>query len=531
MSHSSSNSIGGWTVTLSTALFRAMLSWITFLVVDYHKRTEKPSLATSILLIGHLWLAGLFLAAAKIAEDHHDPLLVWFCFQFVFRYYKTVILTYQNFRYKPSVAPANFSLSSADVTVVVPTVGTDGNATFKELVSSILWNKPDRLIFSTTTEGAKTSVEKVLPDILASFELGDSAYQKEQKLPSVKVLTEISVICANVASKREQFIQGVNMVRTSIIVSADDTASWHPDFLSGALPAFADELVGFVGTRKWVKRLPCPPADASLSWYTNQWNNYCFRFWNLIGALYLVRHNFEARGSDAADGGIFCVSGRTHLVRSEIVQDKAFQNKFLDERILTSLIEGGIGPINSDDDNFLTRWILYKKNRKVKFQNSEEATMTTVLGQDGAMRFKDQCLRWSRTTMRQNPQVLFIDRTGWWMHPITVWTTYFPWLYNAALIWDPLLVGTMYFSTYFQESEHRFSLMAGLIGFILATKLIKTAPWFFKHPLDFFLFVFPFPVFALFAYGHSILKIWTAFTFWDLAWTGRKLPTDEEAKK
>ncbi|KAK7183079.1 hypothetical protein DPSP01_005974 [Paraphaeosphaeria sporulosa] len=531
MATTQANSLGGWTVTFATTVFWAMLSWTMFLVIDYRKRTEKPCLMTSILLFVHLWLACLFLAAAKVAENHSDSLLVWLCFQLVFRYYKTLVLTYFNFRYKPSVASANFALRSTDVSVIVPTVGTDVSATFKEMVSSILWNNPKRLIFSTTTEHAKKSVEEVLPGILANLKLGESAYQTQWKLPSLEVYTEISVVSAQVASKREQFIQGVNMVSTSIIASADDTVSWHPNFFSGALPAFADSLVGFVGTHKWVKRLPCPPTDSSLSWFTNQWNNYCFRFWNLVGALYLIRHNFEARGSDATDGGIFCVSGRTHLVRSDIVQDQAFQDEFLDERILNSLIEGGIGPINADDDNFLTRWVFYKKNMKVKFQDSEEATITTVLGKDGGKRFKDQCLRWSRTTMRQNPQVLFIDRTAWWMHPITVWTTYLPWLYNAALIWDPLMVGTLYFSKFNQDSKHRFTLMAILIGFIWATKLIKAAPWFLKHPLDFFLFVFPFPVFAIFVYGHSILKIWTAFTFWDLAWTGRKLPTDAKAKE
>ncbi|KAF2442800.1 glycosyltransferase family 2 protein [Karstenula rhodostoma CBS 690.94] len=530
MASTSRNSVNGWTVILATVLFWGMFSWIVFLISDYRKRTKNPSLVASILLFGHLWLAGLFLATAKIAENHDDPSLVWFCFQCVFRYYKTLILTYFNLRYKPSVAPANFALSPADVTVIVPTVGADGNATFQEMVSSILWNKPKHLIFSTVTEDAKKSVDAILPGIKAELERGTSSYQSQRSLPKLTISTDISVVSAHVASKREQFIRGVNQVDTSIIASADDTVLWHPNFLSGALPAFADSQVSLVGTRKWVKRLPCAPSDPSLPWYTNAWNDYCFRFWNLIGAMYLIRHNFEACGSNTADGGIFAVSGRTLFVRSEVVQEKAFQDNFLNEIIFPWLPGGGIGPINADDDNFLTRWV-YKKNKKVKFQASEGATITTVIGKDGGGRFMNQCLRWSRTTMRQNPQVLFIDRTAWWMHPITVWTTYFPWLYNAALVWDPLMVSTMYFTKYYQASEHRFALMAGLVGFIWATKLIKSAPWFWKHPQDFFLFVFPIPVWALFVYGHSILKIHTAFTFWDLAWTGRKLPTNTDAKK
>jgi hypothetical protein len=338
------------------------------------------------------------------------------------------------------------------------------------------------------------------------------------------------VISAHVASKREQFIRPIKQVDTLFVASADDTTVWNPGFITATLPAFGDEGTGLVGTHKDVKRLPRSAPDPSRSRFINAWNAYCFGFWNAIGATYLIRHNFEARASTTADGGIFSVSGRTLLVRSQIVQDKAFQEVFLHEIILPWLPGGGIGPINADDDNFMTRWVT-THGWKIKFQDSEQATVTTVLGKDGGRRFKNQCLRWSRTTMRQNPQVLFIDRTVWWKHPVTVWTTYFPWLYNAALVWDPLMVGTLYFSKYYHESEHRAALMAGMIGLVWATKLIKTAPWFWKHPQDFFRYFFPIPVWALFIYGHSVLKIYTAFTFWDLEWTGRKLPTVTEAEE
>jgi hypothetical protein len=52
-------------------------------------------------------------------------------------------------------------------------------------------------------------------------------------------------------------------------------------------------------------------------------------------------------------------------------------------------------------------------------------------------------------------------------------------------------------------------------------KLVKTIPWFYKYPMDFLLY-FVIPAYPLAVYCHSILKLWTAVTFWDLEWSGRK---------
>jgi hypothetical protein len=46
-----------------------------------------------------------------------------------------------------------------------------------------------------------------------------------------------------------------------------------------------------------------------------------------------------------------------------------------------------------------------------------------------------------------------------------------------------------------------------------------------------FLLYFVIPAYPLFAYAHSILKFYTAFTFWDLTWSGRKLPKEPEVPK
>lgn len=518
--------MGGWAVHIATIVFWAMFVWVAFLIYDYQTRAYKPSLVVSVLLVGHMWLAILLLAAANLTSYYQDTNLVWFAFLVVFRYHRIVINVFFWFTYKPAVAPDGFNLSPSDVTVIVPSVGPNDIKVFTEMVCGILYNQPSRLIFSVISDEVVNAINDALPPILESLANGTSLYQQERGLACLEIKTDIKCFSTNIANKREQTCRPLHLVETSLVASADDTAIWNPKFLKATLPAFAKDKVGLVGTRKWVKHLPRPAPDPSLSWLTNKWNSYQLGFWNAQGATYLIRHNFEARATNSADGGVFTISGRTLFVRSHILMDKAFQAAFLNEWICL-FGKKMWGPVVADDDTFLMRWVM-NHGWDIKFQYSDDATITTLLGNMGTKKFKDQCLRWSRTTFRQNPQILFVDRIVWWKHPLTVWTTFLPWCYNAALVWDTLLIVTLYMSQFYKESNHRVAMMAGFVGFVWLTKLIKRAPWFWKHPGDFFMYFFPIPVFALFVYVHSVLKIWTAITFYNLEWSGRKLPPVSE---
>jgi hypothetical protein len=191
-----------------------------------------------------------------------------------------------------------------------------------------------------------------------------------------------------------------------------------------------------------------------------------------------------------------------------------FTNAFLNEYIFRW------GPLMADDDNFITRWVI-NHGFDIKMQLIEDATMTTTLG-TRPLKFRNQCKRWSRTTFRQNPIALFVDRTVWWKWPLTCWTTLLPWMYNAALVWDALAVYTLTKTELYRQSSSRGVLSCSLIVFIWATKLVKIIPWFYTYPIDFLLYVV-IPAYPVFVYWHSLLKIYTAFTFWDLSWSGRGL--------
>lgn len=229
-----------------------------------------------------------------------------------------------------------------------------------------------------------------------------------------------------------------------------------------------------MGTRKWVKGESSErDPDPALPLVVGLWKQYFAGFWNTIGALYLVRHNFEIRATNVADGGVFCVSGRSALIRTNIVKDEAFKDAFQNEHILRFGNRWpGWGPVKSDDDNFIIRWVI-NNGSDVKIQSSKDATMTTTLG-TYPLKFPEQCKRWSRTTFRQNPIALFVDRTVWWEWPLTVWTTLFPWLYNTALFWDGLAIHTSMHTDMYEKSSHHAAWCCLLVLFIWLTKLVKT---------------------------------------------------------
>ncbi|KAF5850814.1 hypothetical protein GGP41_010513 [Bipolaris sorokiniana] len=512
---------------LATCLVLTMALWILHLVLTMKTRLEPVSPSIVFGLLFHTVPALCLLAAVLKAKIAQDSKMVWFSALMVLRYWRTLVAIFFWTQYRPSIyRSGNLKKYTAkDCTVVVATVGPGQNLElFTRMVEGILANKPKRVVFSTPESSISDIVRPVVLGIQKVFEERRVVGEKKE-MDGHYGTTEIIVTGgANKKDKRTQTAEGIKMVETKIMVMVDDSAVWPQKFLEAALPAFQDDKVGFVGTRKWVERLPLPEYDFELTWYQNMVARYRAGFWNTMGALYLVRHNFEIRTSNAADGGVFCVSGRTSLILSRIVKDENFVENFLNEYIWSfpSLGFEGVGPLKADDDNFITRWVI-KHGMDVKIQYTEDATMVTQLGRIENFKFVDQCMRWSRTTIRQNPIALFVDLTVWWKWPISVWMVYFPWMYNATLFWDTLAVWTFTTTAFFRNSSVQYYWLSLLISFIWMSKLTKTIPWFMhrQNRSDFFWYFFPIPAYPLFAYAHSIIKIYTVATFWVNDWAGR----------
>ena len=406
---------------------------------------------------------------------------------FLFRYIRLVGNLIGQWTYKISRALDNPKFTTKDITVIVPTVDPF-NVDFGECIKSIVANDPAVIVI--VTAGGNPNLEE--------------ATKYRDLYPESNIFVGASLH----ANKRKQLVQGLIQANTVITVLCDDHIFIPPNFLSAILAPFENDYVGAVGTSKRVRRAPDPPG--TFSWRS---------FWNLMGVLYLERANFTSRGTNAIDGGISVISGRTAAYRTAILRDPVFITAFLKEYILF----GTIGPLNTDDDNFLTRWVI-NQGWEIKFQSSEQATMETTLGQ--YPKFLRQCVRWSRTTWRSDFVSLFCDRVIWRAFPWSTYATYISCLFNFAAFYDAALLYTFYHaegpqvdgSEAWKGHSGASMWMWALVAWILGAKMVKVAPYFWAHPWDLLLL----PGYFVFGYAHSFIKLYALLTFWDVSWVGRK---------
>jgi cellulose synthase/poly-beta-1,6-N-acetylglucosamine synthase-like glycosyltransferase len=346
---------------------------------------------------------------------------------------------------------------------------------FIECIESIVANNPRRIIVSTAGYTKQAKAKKVCLEI-----------------SSRHLNARITVLSMKDPNKRAQFLRGVSASHTQIIAYADDHVFWPPTFLKSALAPFEDQRVGLVGVAKKVRR------DRS--------GGFRRSFLNYIACLYLERHNFECTASHNLDGGVFVISGRTALTRTNIVHHLHFRREFLNETWLW----GAVGPMKVDDDNCITRWMV-NNGWKTVFHNSSDAVIETTLGATGGLqKFRGQLLRWARTTWRSNSTSLFSDRTCWRVHPWTTYAMFISSFFNIALIYDPLLVLTLHRSGYTQY-------MYALLLAMLISKLIKPIEHLRREPQD----IIMLPLGILFGYVHSLFKVWAFFTAGNIQWSGR----------
>ena len=288
-------------------------------------------------------------------------------------------------------------------------------------------------------------------------------------------------------------------VKTEITVLCDDHVFWPPEFLSHVLAPFEDLNVGAVSMCKRVRRITqgfFSSAD----------------FWNFIGALYLERHNFDCAATTTIDGGLFCVSGRTSAHRTKILAAPDFMHGFLHEYCFFGLV----GPLHTDDDNFITRWMV-NHGWKLAFQHTPSACMETTLGE--YPKFLSQSLRWVRTTWRSNFTSLFIERKVWVTQPWCVYAVYLTSFFNFALFYDFIILSTGWLAVNHLPDlpiENRTAMVAlGL--WMFCSKLVKPLPHFWRNPKD----LIYLPGYLMFGYFHSLIKLYALATFYNTAWGSR----------
>lgn len=414
---------------------------------------------------------------------------------FLFRYVRLLIHIFSFWvLYKPTPVPTKPTIITTDCTVIIPTIDPT-NSWFTKCLRSVARNSPGIIYISTVGKALQKQTEAIVEPLRLQF-------------PDVQFF----VLKTPVASKRQQLSYAIRQipVSTEVIALVDDHVTWPSEkFLKTALAPFEDPNVGQVGTNKRVVRLDHGPGLSGL------WNGY----WNFLGAVYLERHNFEIRATNAIDGGVFVVSGRTSLHRAHILSDPEFLDSFLNEKVL------GYGPILADDDNHITRWNV-RHGWDIKIQYGPDAVIETTVGE--YPKFLDQCLRWVRTTWRSNSASLFTDGAVWHRQPWCVYAVYITSFVNFALFYDALLLWTLHRTSWAMQDG---VVIVYLVLWMFATKMVKLVPYFRRHPRD-MLYI---PGYILFAYYHSLIKLWALLTFGSNAWGGRNLAaidtTDDKDEK
>lgn len=101
-----------------------------------------------------------------------------------------------------------------------------------------------------------------------------------------------------------------------------------------------------------------------------------------------------------ADGGVWCLVGRTILVRSGILRTKDFYNEFANELWFWKYL-------NTGDDVFITKWIQHIERWDIAVQDRPEAAVTTTIKRDSG--FAKQMIRWQRSTLVMLINHLFCD--------------------------------------------------------------------------------------------------------------------------
>lgn len=285
---------------------------------------------------------------------------LFFTLLFTFRYLRYIVHNITGLiLYRPALPKHRPAFSNRDVAVIIPTVAPN-TAAFLKCCESLLANFPKVLIISTV--GIK--LEEATRNIFKQHDL-------KTRFPD----TELIIVRTDEANKRRQIVAAswhIESEATPITVAVDDHVYWPPSLLEFLLPAFEDPKVGLVGTSKKVIR------DRADSLYKS--------FTNFIACLYLERDNFRIRSEPYIDSGVFCVSGRTCAILTEILQNEDFRRGYSNEMFFFGLF----GPLNPDDDNFVVRYIL-RNGWKAAFQCMPECTIVTPLGDPS--KFWSQILR------------------------------------------------------------------------------------------------------------------------------------------
>ncbi|KAF2736538.1 hypothetical protein EJ04DRAFT_533606 [Polyplosphaeria fusca] len=400
---------------------------------------------------------------------------------FLFRYIRLWVNLLANAMYTPVMPIDEPTVTSQDMTVIIPTVAEDIDQ-LKETVETAYRLEPCELLLVTP----EVHVKKL--------------YHMVEAMGCPK---RIQVLSVSQANKRRQLCRAIPEVMTKITLLLDDDV-WLPEkFTKWILAPFEDPRVGGVGTNQTIRR-------------KNRAN-----IWEFLGSIYLVRRTFDCTACNWIDGGLPCLSGRAVAYRSEILQDPKFTYGFTHETW------GSDHFLNADDDNFITRW-LFSHDWKIQIQNHRECEVETTLENDS--KYLRQCLRWVRSNWRSNLTSLS-ELHMWLNYPWSLYAVFQTTITQWAFLFDCLLFTCFFLALceagYYRgphavdekaERQQLWLLWAVFVGHFVFSKTIKLIPHLLRNPGDVRFVI----VSVVYGYFHNLIKLYGCITVTETTWGTRE---------
>ena len=417
--------------------------------------------------------------------DPATATVLFACF-FVFRYLRLFVSIFTYTTYKPYPIAENPRYRPEDTTVVVPT-------TFKtpdELVKClrcILDCKPAAILVVT----AEANVHLVR-DLcyLNSFFSALNNFSEDRK-------TNIEILGIEKLNKRNQMIKALKKVDTDIVVFADDDVFWPAEYLENLLAIFENPSVGAGGSRQRVRRNSSP------------------NLWNFLGIAYLERRVWNNIATNAIDGSVSTLSGRSAAYLTKILKNEEFFEYFTNDSWLGR-------PLNTDDDKCLTRYV-YSHSWEIAIQTA--VCLETTL--EDNPKYIQQCLRWARAHWRGNFTVM--TNESYWRSLKYWWGSYYIYVgqfQTPAILVDGLLM--LLLANAVSSSTHAVQVysIGSFMCWVTLTKIVKLVPHFCRYPQD---IVF-LPVSLAFSYLHGIINVYALCTLTHTAWGSQDLEKLAESK-
>ncbi|EME41864.1 glycosyltransferase family 2 protein, partial [Dothistroma septosporum NZE10] len=385
---------------------------------------------------------------------------------FAFRYFRTIVGVYTFCTYKPKPIAAKPRYNSTDATVVIPTTfKTPGE--LMQCVRRILLCDPAAVFIVTANANVP-----LVKDCLAVHSLDNNS-------------EKITVLGVDELNKRTQILKAMPRVETPVTILADDDVFWPERFIDYMLAIFEDPQVGAGGPRQRVHRNEKPD------------------FWNFLGISYLERRVWNNCATNAIDGSISTLSGRTAFYRTEILKSAEFEYYFTHDTWRGK-------PLNSDDDKCLTRYV-YSHGWKIVLQFDPRSTIETTVEPDSG--YLHQCMRWCRAHWRGN--FIVMQNESYWCSLKFWWGFYYIYVgqfQTPALFTDSLLAIFLWMAVH-NASFARNAYIA-LAAWVFFTKNLKMIPHFWRHPID-MRFI---PIGIAFSYFHGALNVYAAFSMQQTHW-------------